>query len=145
MLGRWWDREFKDETNDPADPYDHGAPDHMSGEKKNLKWRIICAGVEKLIQERRLNAEDVMLWVDWQSIYQDDKEEKLKGVRSLIQYAALCDYMLVPTEEEELDVDLGPHRIPGYGARGWCRCSHAPYIPPQARGMTPPRRTPHGA
>ena len=73
------------------------SPDWQSGEKKNLKWRIICKGVEKLIEEQGLNAEDVMLWVDWQSIYQDDKEEKLKGVRSLIKYATLCDYMLVPT------------------------------------------------
>ena len=26
----WWDRDFKDETNDPSDVYDHGAPDHQS-------------------------------------------------------------------------------------------------------------------
>jgi len=43
-----------------------------------------------------------MLWVDWQSIYQDDNEGKMKGVRSLIKYVTLSDYMLVPTEEEEL-------------------------------------------
>ena len=84
--------------------------------------RIICAGVENLIKEQRLKAEDVMLWVDWQSIYQDDKEEKLKGVRSLIKYAALCDYMLVPTEEEGLS--RFPDAIPGYGSRGWCRVEY---------------------
>jgi len=53
---------------------------------KNLKWRVICAGVENLIKEKGLKAEDVVLWVDWQSIYQDDKEEKMKGLRSLIKY-----------------------------------------------------------
>ena len=63
-----------------------------------------------------------MLWVDWQSIYQDDKEEKMKGVRSLIKYATLCDYMLVPTEEEELP--QVPAQIPGYGSRGWCRVEY---------------------
>jgi len=64
----------------------------------------------------------VMLWVDWQSIYQDDKDEKMKGVRSLIKYATLCDYMLVPTEEEQL---FGfPDMIPGYGKRGWCRVEY---------------------
>ena len=89
---------------------------------KDLKWSIICAGVEKLIEEQGLKAEDVMLWVDWQSIYQDDKEEKMKGVRSLIKYATLCDYMLVPTEEEELR--RYPHKIPGYGSRGWCRVEY---------------------
>tara|TARA_B110001452_G_scaffold264878_1_gene268616 strand:- start:10 stop:1203 length:1194 start_codon:yes stop_codon:yes gene_type:complete len=122
----WWDRDFKDETCDPSLPHDVGAPDHQSGERKDLKWRIICAGVETLIKEKRLKAEDVLLWVDWQSIHQDDNEEKLKGVRSLIKYATLCDYMLVPTEEEEL---VGwatklPHLIPGYGLRGWCRCEY---------------------
>jgi len=78
--------------------------------------------VEKLIEEQGLKAEDVMLWVDWQSIYQDDKEEKLKGMRSLIKYAALCDYMLVPTEEEGLP--HYPDAIPGYGSRGWCRVEY---------------------
>jgi len=64
-----------------------------------------------------------MLWVDWQSIYQDDKGEKMKGVRSLIKYATLSDYMLVPTEEEELPGTY-PSRIPGYGSRGWCRVEY---------------------
>jgi len=84
---------------------------------------VICAGVEKLIEEQGLKAEDVVLWVDWQSIYQDDKEEKMKGVRSLIKYATLCDYMLVPTEEEELP-RWAPDEIPGYGSRGWCRVEY---------------------
>ena len=52
------------------------------------------------------------------AVYQDDKVEKLKGVKSLIQYATMCEYMLVPTEEEKLP-DFYPDRIPGYGTRGW--------------------------
>jgi len=141
----WWDREFTDETNDETNKYDRGAPDYQAdypdeerdgfddigeptGKKKtyqkpkDLKWRVICAGVEKLIEEQGLKAEDVMLWVDWQSIYQDAKEEKMKGVRSLIKYATLCDYMLVPTEEEFQS--LFPELIPGYGSRGWCRAEY---------------------
>ena len=53
------------------------------------------------------------------AVYQDHKEEKLKGVKSLIQYATMCEYMLVPTEEERLPLSLGASRIPGYGTRGW--------------------------
>ena len=54
------------------------------------------------------------------AVYQDDKEEKLKGVKSLIQYATMCEYMLVPTEEEEGNLSpFGPSWIPGYGTRGW--------------------------
>ena len=37
-----------------------------------------------------------------------------------LQYATLCEFMLVPTEEERLP-DY-PEEIEGYGARGWCRC-----------------------
>ena len=133
----WWDRSFTDATNDPNNPYDVGAPDlqadypdeqREAGEiwdkkmvtyqrPKNLKWRVICAGVQRLLEQEGLKEEEVSLWVDWQSIYQDDEAEKLKGVKSLIRYATLCQYMLVPTEEESLA--LRPDVIPGYGTRGW--------------------------
>ena len=63
----WWDRDFKDETNGASDVYDKGSPDWQSGEKKNLKWRVICAGVERLIAGKGLEAENVMIWCDWQS------------------------------------------------------------------------------
>ena len=54
------------------------------------------------------------------AVYQDDKEEKLKGVKSLIQYATMCEYMLVPTEEDDfLQLGQYPHAIPVYGTRGW--------------------------
>ena len=52
------------------------------------------------------------------AVFQDDKEEKLKGVKSLIQYATMCEYMLVPTEEEG-GLSSWPAGIPGYGTRGW--------------------------
>ena len=143
----WWDRSFKDATNDPNNPYDVGAPDlqadypdeqremivgHTADYKpkyemvtyqrpKNLKWRVICAGVQRLLEQEGLKEEEVSLWVDWQSIYQDDEAEKLKGVVSLIRYATLCQYMLVPTEEAELVgiAESSPDDIPAYGRRGW--------------------------
>ena len=65
-----WDREYLDPDRDPEDPYDKGAPDYQSGEKKDLKWRVVCAGVENLIKAKGLKEADVMLWLDWQSIYQ---------------------------------------------------------------------------
>ena len=117
----WWDREFKDKTNDPKNVYDVGAPDYQTGEKKDLKWRIICDGVQRLIDKYGLAEDNVHLWIDWQSIYQDDEKKKLEGVKSLIQYATLCEYMLVPTEEEKLSGAAAeyPEDIPGYGKRGW--------------------------
>ena len=134
----WWDRAFKDATNDPNNPYDKGAPDwqddYPEEQRKNedgqmvtcqrpkdLKWRVICAGVQRLIEQEGLKEEDVSLWVDWQSIYQDDEAEKLKGVISLIRYATLCQYMLVPTDEAKLVGNAAryPEDIPVYGSRGW--------------------------
>ena len=117
----WWDRSFTDATNDPNNLYDKGAPDWQNGKKKNLKWRVICAGVQRLLEQEGLKEEEVSLWVDWQSIYQDDEAEKLKGVVSLIRYATLCQYMLVPTEEAELVFGAAgyPEEIPAYGSRGW--------------------------
>ena len=134
----WWDRSFTDATNDPNNPYDVGAPDLQADypdeqremwrqglvtyqRPKNLKWRVICAGVQRLLEQEGLKEEEVSLWVDWQSIYQDDEAEKLKGVASLIRYATLCQYMLVPTEEAELVENAArfPKDIPAYGSRGW--------------------------
>ncbi|MEC7232840.1 MAG: hypothetical protein VXW31_07875 [Planctomycetota bacterium] len=66
----WWDREYLDPDRDPNDKFDVGGPDWQSGKKKNLKWRIIVAGVERLIEEKGLEASDVMLWMDWPCIYQ---------------------------------------------------------------------------
>jgi len=128
-------KDYPDEERDVLDYADSraGPVSVSTGRKKtyqkpkDLKWRVICDGVEKLIEEQGLKAEDVMLWVDWQSIYQDDEEAKLKGVHSLIKYATLSDYMLVPTEEEELPkypASLFPKFIPGYGKRGWCRVEY---------------------
>eukprot|EP00964_Phaeocystis_antarctica_P151107 scaffold118677_cov51-Phaeocystis_antarctica.AAC.1 len=56
----WWDRAFKNATNDPNNPYDKGAPDWQTGfRKKNRKWRVICAGVQRLIKQEGLKEEDV--------------------------------------------------------------------------------------
>ena len=72
----WWDRSYKDGTNDPNDLYDKGAPDWQTGENKNLKWRVICAGVQRLLEQEGLKVEEVSLWVDWQSIYQGGRPQR---------------------------------------------------------------------
>ena len=122
----WWDRAFKDASNNPKDPYDKGAPDYQTGEKKDRKWRTICAGVDNLIAKQALERDKVMLWVDWFSIHQGDRPLKLKGVESLIKYTTMCRFMLIPTEERELDPVAAnyPEEIPAYGARAWCRSEY---------------------
>ena len=59
---RWWHHP----PNRPPGEYDWGGPDYVDGEKANLKWRLICKGVETLIQEHDLPADKVALWIDWQ-------------------------------------------------------------------------------
>lgn len=128
--------------------YVDGAPDYQRGEKKDRKWHIICTGVEALIAAKELRTEDVMLWVCWQSIYQDNEDEKSKGMMSMITYATLCQYMLVPTEEDYLQgvAAKHPEGIPGYGTRGWqmrtdqtsatllCFCSCSQYLSVDVEG-----------
>ena len=52
------------------------------------------------------------------TVYQDEKAKKLDGVKSLIKWATMCQYMLIPTEEEEIMTNF-PEELPGYGRRGW--------------------------
>ena len=51
------------------------------------------------------------------AVYQDDKATKLEGVKSLIQWATMCQYMLIPTEEKINTIF--PEQLRGYGRRGW--------------------------
>ena len=61
-------------------------------------------------------------------------------MRSLIKYSTMCDFLLVPTEEENLS-KCGPasatadrflHNVPGYGTRGWW-CAESSPPPPLLR------------
>ena len=45
--------------------------------------------------------------------------KKLEGVKSLIQWATMCQYMLIPTEKEKFKYIRYPEELPGYGRRGW--------------------------
>ena len=109
-----WDREVGDEV-----------------EVGNLKWQVIVNGVERLLQGQEktaswtndsippltLQGKRLVLWVDWCSIDQDDREKKLLGVKSLIRYVQLADCVLIPTEVEEIDANF-PNELPCYGKRG---------------------------
>ena len=47
-------------------------------------------------------------------------------MHSLIKYATLSDYMLVPTDLYKLEGVWAeyPEMIPGYGERAWCRTEY---------------------
>ena len=47
--------------------YDWGSPDFQDGPKKNLKYRLIVEGVQKLIEKDGLDPSKVGIWIDWQA------------------------------------------------------------------------------
>ena len=114
----WWTRPAE------ATGYDAGAPDVLVGEHTNLKHRMICDGVEQLIEKNGWDRRNVVLWVDWFSITQEDADVKLKGVKSLIHYTTLCKAMLIPQRGKIGENIKYPEQLPIYGFRGWCRCEY---------------------
>ena len=116
---RWWHSP----PGRPAGVIDWGGPDHAEGANTNLKWKMLCAAVEALIARDKLDQNRVALWIDWQSIYQDDAEAKALGIASLLKITTLCRYMLVPVDLPKIAAEArsDPLALPDYGGRAWCR------------------------
>ena len=91
----WWDRTSPDAAK----------PDFSSGDKAHLKFRVICGGVQELIQRESLDPERVVLWMDYWSIDQVDAARKQEGVRSMIYYTSRATYMLIPVPTEHVVTD----------------------------------------
>ena len=49
------------------------------------------------------SGKEVLMWVDWFSIDQDDRQVKLAGVMSLIHYATLSTAMFIPCRDEAIE------------------------------------------
>ena len=93
---------------------------------RNLKYGIICRGIEALIKRDHLDPERVGIWMDYACIEQDDGEELQKGVDSLIGYAAQSNYFLIPVYPDTEAVTAfvqatHPMELVNYGNRAWCR------------------------
>lgn len=116
----WWHRPKNVQTHDV------GAPDYQEPEeKKNLKWRMVGEGIKALIAKESLVAERVVVWFDWFCIYQDVPAIKGNGVRSLIRFVTLSDYMLVPLEDATYkEGEQRAHFSHVYASRAWCRSEH---------------------
>ena len=120
----WWERETPKTAK----------PDYTSGDKANLKFRVICAGVQQMIEREALEPTHLALWVDYYSIDQIDEGKKQAGVSSMVHYTSQASFMLIPVPTENVVTDdFGPDSDPaecvayypedvgGYGSRGWCR------------------------
>ena len=99
---------------------------HPDDEKRNLKYGILCRGIEALIKRDKLDPQRVGIWIDYACIEQDNGEELQKGVDSLIGYAAQSNYFLIPVFPEANAIKAfveatHPMQLVNYGNRAWCR------------------------
>jgi len=101
-------------------------PDAAVAGVGDVKFRILLRGVDAIVARERCDRGRVCLWMDYACIDQDDETLKRAGVRSLIAWASLSDYLLIPTFPDAesaaaLDAAQGPMALHNYGERGWCR------------------------
>jgi hypothetical protein len=92
-------------------------------DEHNSKHKLVCAGIQKLAEQKKWNIQHMYLWLDFCGVEQDDVALLTAGVASLRGYISVCDAVLIPSREvppagSEWTVD----RIAGeYGGRAWTR------------------------
>jgi hypothetical protein len=92
-------------------------------DEHNSKHKLVCAGIQKLAEQKKWNIQHMYLWLDFCGVEQDDFALLKAGVASLRGYISVCDAVLIPSREvppegSEWTVD----RIAGeYGGRAWTR------------------------
>mmetsp|Transcript_9583 Transcript_9583/g.24377 ORF Transcript_9583/g.24377 Transcript_9583/m.24377 type:complete len:519 (-) Transcript_9583:807-2363(-) len=107
---RWWQ---------PA----AGHPDDTYGSK----YGLICRGVDQLLRRHSgINPSNAVLWADFASIEQDNRELQQAGIASLVVYAARSSFVLTPVQPEPTAARAfvtaqGPGDLVNYGDRAWCR------------------------
>jgi hypothetical protein len=92
-----------------------------------LKYNILSRGLKEMIKEDgnlKKNQADIVIWIDFACIEQDNPDELMKGVRSLIAWSLRSDYFLVPVHPSGASAfatALSPVDLDNYGNRAWCR------------------------
>jgi hypothetical protein len=96
-----------------AHPDDENASKHM----------LVCAGIQKLAQEKKWSTHQVYLWLDFCGVEQDDDVLLKAGVASLRGYISLCDAVLIPSPKvpDEMCEKTVDKIAGGYGDRAWTR------------------------
>jgi len=108
---RWWN---------PAQKH----PDDEHGSK----YAIISNALEEMIRTSGVDLEttNVVIWIDYACIDQDDSELQSRGIASLVSYAARADGVLTPVQVKPEAIDAfstatHPTDLENYGERAWCR------------------------
>jgi hypothetical protein len=84
---------------------------------------LVCAGIQKLAQEKKWSTHQVYLWLDFCGVEQDDDVLLKAGVASLRGYISLCDAVLIPSPKvpDEMCEKTVDKIAGGYGDRAWTR------------------------
>ena len=87
----------------------------------HTKYKQVVRGTTKLIHQHQLDLQAVVIWVDFSCVDQEDAALQLKGINSLITYAARSHFVLTPVKP--LPEDIGafynashPRDLHNYGA-----------------------------
>ena len=106
---RWWN---------PTE----GLPDDNEG----TKYRIVSDAILQVVAKHSVDISRVVIWCDYACIDQDDHELQVRGINSLIAYAAQSNAIVIPvhpsTEENAAFAKAEhPTDLVNYGDRAWCR------------------------
>eukprot|EP00928_Gymnodinium_smaydae_P038976 TRINITY_DN26744_c0_g3_i1.p1 TRINITY_DN26744_c0_g3~~TRINITY_DN26744_c0_g3_i1.p1 ORF type:complete len:512 (-),score=75.52 TRINITY_DN26744_c0_g3_i1:95-1630(-) len=108
---RWWDAsELR--------------PDDAEGRK----YQSLCQAIRALHSTHCHGRDDgdIVVWIDYACIDQDDVEGKTLGIASLASYVARCDFLLIPVFPSPADLKAfeeatHPIQLLNFGERAWCR------------------------
>eukprot|EP00930_Biecheleria_cincta_P009717 TRINITY_DN11154_c0_g2_i2.p1 TRINITY_DN11154_c0_g2~~TRINITY_DN11154_c0_g2_i2.p1 ORF type:complete len:932 (-),score=132.18 TRINITY_DN11154_c0_g2_i2:291-3086(-) len=98
-------------------------PDTPEGHKYGLLCRALVA-LKRQVPNQRLD--DVVIWIDYACIDQDDPMERDLGISSLVSYVARSDFLVIPVNPIPEAVSAfknasHPIDLVDYGERAWCR------------------------
>ena len=109
-----------------------------------IKYGLLIRGLQALAATEGYDLNNVVLWIDYACIDQDDHERMALGIESLIAYAACCTAMLVPVFPDRAAAtrfyySSHPSELLNYGERAWCRLeTYVALCLTEVRGKTLP-------
>jgi len=98
----------------------------LPDDEERHKHAIIVRGILALTRKLGIDSKLIAVWVDYACIDQDDPQLQMLGVQSLVHWAMLSDFLLIPSFPRKEDSHAFRHavlptQLLNYGERAWCR------------------------
>jgi len=98
----------------------------LPDDEERHKHAIIVRGILALTRKLGIDSNLIAVWVDYACIDQDDPHLQMLGVQSLVHWAMLSDFLLIPSFPRKEDSHAFRHavlptQLLNYGERAWCR------------------------